>query len=302
MTYTTDNRMNRMLINKDKLREFSEKNDIIPSLVIMTEWVIISSIFFISVSLQHWAIYLVGAIIMSTRLYAFQSLSHEACHYHLHSNKKTNEVIAHLLVTWPIFVHLDTMRKAHLTHHRHLQTEKDPEVKHLDYPEFQIPLSKKQFLTICLKDLSGFNFVKYRWKKLPKTILMQDLPPLQRLFYTFLFLTLLYFNLLLPAIVLWLIPYMTIYQLLNRIRLYYEHFNLNKNKEHPLRTLHLSRLGAFFLAPYSLGYHAEHHLFPGIPFYNLPQLHKIISRNNRYSHSIELETNYLKMISKIIKT
>lgn len=294
--------MNKEFITKDKLRDFSKKNDIIPLLVIVTEWVIISSIFYISISLQHWTIYLIGAIIMSTRLYAFQSLSHEACHYHLHSNKKVNEAIAHLFATWPIFVHLKSMRKTHLTHHRHLQTEKDPEVKHLDYPEFQFPLTKKQFITICLKDLSGYNFVKYRWRKLPQIILMQHLPPFQRLFYVFLFVTTMHFNLLLPAILLWLIPYMTIYQLLNRIRLYYEHFNLNDNKEHPLRTLHLSRLGAFFLAPYSLGYHAEHHLFPGIPFYNLPQLHKILYRSKRYLHTVELETNYLKMISKIIKT
>ncbi len=33
-----------------------------------------------------------------------------------------------------------------------------------------------------------------------------------------------------------------------------------------------SRIERFFLAPFNMNYHAEHHLFPYVPYYNLPRL------------------------------
>jgi fatty acid desaturase len=37
-----------------------------------------------------------------------------------------------------------------------------------------------------------------------------------------------------------------------------------------------------FFAPHNVNYHLEHHLYPGVPFYNLPELHKALMQNPTY--------------------
>jgi fatty acid desaturase len=62
----------------------------------------------------------------------------------------------------------------------------------------------------------------------------------------------------------------------NRILSALQHFNLKPNKESNLfssiRTIIVHPVIRFFYA--GMNYHVEHHLFPTVPFYNLPVLHK----------------------------
>ncbi|MCO5249492.1 MAG: fatty acid desaturase, partial [Chitinophagales bacterium] len=241
--------MSKIIINGQLVKGYSRKSNILPALAILLEWGIILSAFYLCIYFNLWYLYVLGIVLIATRMLALQSLAHEACHYNLNKNKKVNEWMAHLFVVWPIFLNLGKMRKVHLTHHRHLQTDKDPEIKHLEYPEFQFPMTLSKFLQIALKDITGWNFIKYRWKKLPYIILMYDKTASQRIYYISILLCLFYFQLLLPFFILWIIPYMTLYQLLNRVRLYYEHFNMQEDKNTALRSVHLSRVKAFFLAP-----------------------------------------------------
>ena len=36
----------------------------------------------------------------------------------------------------------------------------------------------------------------------------------------------------------------------------------------------------------NVGYHIEHHLYPGVPYYNLPKLHKLLMGNQSYKEQI----------------
>jgi len=50
----------------------------------------------------------------------------------------------------------------------------------------------------------------------------------------------------------------------------------------PLRNTRTTRAGFFerlFVAPYYVNYHLEHHLLFYVPCYNLPRVHKILSRS-----------------------
>ena len=37
-------------------------------------------------------------------------------------------------------------------------------------------------------------------------------------------------------------------------------------------------VGRFFLFPHQVAYHIEHHLFPSIPHYHLPEAHRLMRR------------------------
>lgn len=207
--------------------------------------------------------------------------------------------MGNLLIAWPVFSDIKEMRTIHMKHHKHLQTDQDPEMKHLLYDEFQFPLSRKSIILIVLKDLTGFNFIRYRIPKLFNLSPFQSWNIPQYLYYGVILIVLVYTKLLIPFLILWIIPYMTIYQLLNRIRLYYEHFNFPERKEYQTRTLHLSKVSAFFLSPYGLGYHAEHHLFPSIPFYHLRKLHTELVHQEDFLNGVEVEKSYFSMLKKL---
>lgn len=287
-------------IHREEIKKISEKHNGLAVAIVFFEWVIIISVFYICLTSEiPLVFYLVGGVIISTRMTALYSLAHEACHYHIHSNKQINDWISKLLITWPLFFDINSMRRPHLLHHKHLQTEKDPEMNHLKYDEFQFPMKKSKFIFILFKDLSGINFLRYNFLSFFKLSTYKNMDKIQLLYYILVVSALLYFNLFFSFVFLWLIPYMTLFQLTNRIRLYSEHFNLSEEFKYKTRSIHLPLWQTFFIVPHGLGYHAEHHLYPGVPFYNLRKLHLILSQDSSYSKNVEIETSYWGMIKKL---
>jgi fatty acid desaturase len=99
----------------------------------------------------------------------------------------------------------------------------------------------------------------------------------------------------------WLIPYATFYQLLNRIRLSTEHFNIDESNSFRTRSVVASFLETLIFTPYNLGYHLEHHLYPSIPFYNLPKLHSLLLNNEAYKNEAIIESSYKDVLKDFIK-
>jgi fatty acid desaturase len=47
-----------------------------------------------------------------------------------------------------------------------------------------------------------------------------------------------------------------------------------------------------FFAPHNISYHLEHHLFPGVPFYNLPKLSAALMRDETYRAKAHITRGY----------
>jgi fatty acid desaturase len=73
----------------------------------------------------------------------------------------------------------------------------------------------------------------------------------------------------------WLVPYCTFTQVFFRLRGAIEHGNVPdpQNPYQQTRTYFIHPVASFFFAPKQVNYHLEHHLYPSVPFYNLPRLH-----------------------------
>lgn len=81
---------------------------------------------------------------------------------------------------------------------------------------------------------------------------------------------------------LWILPLFSINQVFLRIRGIAEHAGFEESLDQRLNTRTvLNSLQAFFLAPYQLQYHIEHHLYPSVPFYRLRKLHRLLAKKEQ---------------------
>ena len=74
---------------------------------------------------------------------------------------------------------------------------------------------------------------------------------------------------------LWLLPEMSVWRVLNRLRAIAEHGGMTRSDDRRLTTHHVrqSLLARFWIVPYNTGWHLAHHVDIGIPWRNLPKLH-----------------------------
>ncbi|MEZ5228192.1 MAG: fatty acid desaturase [Acidimicrobiales bacterium] len=77
---------------------------------------------------------------------------------------------------------------------------------------------------------------------------------------------------------LWLVPYVFVVQVLNRLRSVAEHGGLTRSadRRHHARQ---SLIARFMFVPIGVGYHLAHHVDSGIPFRNLPRFQRILEED-----------------------
>ena len=76
--------------------------------------------------------------------------------------------------------------------------------------------------------------------------------------------------------VLWLGSWLTIWRVINRLRSIAEHGGLQASPDRRQTTHHVrqSWLARFWIVPLKTGWHLAHHVDMGVPFRNLPLLHR----------------------------
>ncbi len=57
-------------------------------------------------------------------------------------------------------------------------------------------------------------------------------------------------------------------------------------------------MAQFFLNPHHVGYHLEHHLYPGVPHYHLPGLHAALAATGRFGGAL-VERRYTDSFASI---
>jgi fatty acid desaturase len=74
---------------------------------------------------------------------------------------------------------------------------------------------------------------------------------------------------------LWLLPWLTVWRVLNRLRAIAEHGGMTRSDDRRLTTHHVrqSVMARFWIVPYNTGWHLAHHVDIGVPWRRLPALH-----------------------------
>ncbi len=205
----------------------------------------------------------------------FAILGHEAAHRLLFTNRKLNDQIGKWLVAYPAFVPIDIYRRSHMAHHKEEFGPNEPDM--MLYAGY--PITRASWRRKLVRDADGNS----GWKNL-RPLLLALRSPTSRKFAAGIILcqVILFFGLwavvghwwVYP--VFWLLPWMTAWRVLNRLRSVAEHGGLKASPDRRVTTHHVrqSVLARFWMVPFNTGWHLAHHVDIGVPFSKLPKLQK----------------------------
>jgi len=197
------------------------------------------------------------------------------------------------------------LRREHLAHHSYLATEQDAElIRKKGRSSWTFPTTKTRLFGILIADLLGFRILPFltfiRAKNLGgensklKPFEMKRGVKFERFFYyALLVVVFTLFDLWIPVLLLWALPFVTIHTAIFRIRNIARHSGLPS--KHDLNTtrnvIHPYLWERIIIASHCVQYHLDHHLFPSVPFYNLPKLHHILMSVPEYAeHAVQTDT------------
>ena len=238
---------------------------------------------------------LAAIVIVGTQQHALFVLAHDAAHYRLFSYRTLNDALGRLLGS-SAGISMCSYRVVHRLHHNDLYGRNDPDIAlHGGYPR-----GKRYLLRKLAGDISGLNAWKTFQYFFGNPVLnaatgtalrpLDDTSPALRsaarrdrwgvvAFQVGAPLTCLALggiHGLTAYVLLWLLPLVTVAQVILRVRAILEHGAVSDTSS-PLtaaRTNLPGPLGRMVLFPHHVNFHIEHHLYPAVPHYNLPRLHR----------------------------
>ena len=257
----------------------------------------------------HPLLYLVCIMWIGARQHAIAIMIHDASHYRILKNRKTNDFVSELFLAFPLFVTMRGYRLSHLAHHRHMNTEYDPDWVSKETPDWVFPKSRWELFIMLAKITLGANLF---W--MIRLIVKGGRPDaaenkkiasraftLSRIaYYVVLLGTLTYFGWWLHYLLYWIVPMMTWLQLILRLRSIAEHFGIEyDDREYTgARTTYPNLFDRTFLVSKNVWFHLDHHLYPSVPFFNLPQLHEELNKIPAFKEQAHITHGYLGVLKE----
>ena len=263
---------------------------------ILLEWTIIIGV---AAACSHfWSpmLYIVSVIVIGARLHALGIMAHDGTHFLISRNRFWNDLITELFLAWPVFLSVTAYRAMHLNHHRHLNTEKDPDWarnepdKLIRSPSWQEFIAR--FVGLWPTQLQLAAMVGHGAE-----VADPQVARVRRVFRVSIYLAVLGLGITLNSLdsllLYWLTPLGTWFLVSMRIQGTSEHFAVESTIMcNSARTVTPNWLERFLIAPKNVNYHIEHHLYPGVPFYRLRQLHKELSGLPEFQNEAHITRSY----------
>ncbi len=300
---THDARDLNLKINKAELKRLYQTAPFKHGAAIVFNWAIIFGSIYLSTRFFNPILYLLTVIVIGARMHALAILMHDASHFRFLKNRKLSDWITNITTMYPLFSSIEQYRQNHLRHHKHLNTEDDPDwMAKLGRKDFTFPKTKREFLVTVVSYFTLYKgIVDAIWFLRRFSPLKAAAKPANKankrfgLIFTFLLLvTVSLLGIWLEFALYWLVPYFSTFFMFQYIRSVSEHFG-ELSYDHMLRstrTLKSNFIARFLFAPHNVGYHLEHHLYPGVPYYNLPKLHKLLMQDSEYQSNAHITKGF----------
>lgn len=235
--------------------------------------------------------YLMGGLSLST----LSVLSHESSHNLFTRNPRIDRWIG-FLCGIPILFSALGYRIMHPIHHKYLRTESDPDdIENTTKDPFllrwvyvfvffvsvylyliMVPANAfrngaaRQKIGVIVEFLAMAGFVSLGWMFLPSAWMIEG----------------------------WLLPLIVAGQVAN-IRGIAEHgMTTSGNEMTDTRTVATHPVLSFLMC--NINYHIEHHLYPGVPWYNLPKVHRLLQEEYRKAGS-SVYTSYWDFLGDVVR-
>lgn len=292
-------------LTKQELGQLSKINPLLSCLHIAAEWgMIVGTIYLCE---RHWSLllYLLAVAFLGARQHALLILMHEGVHYRLFRNRQLNDWVAEILLGWPTLISARAYRLNHFPHHRYLNTERDPDwVRRQNDSVWVFPKPWSRLASLLLRDLSGLSAIVFL--RLVRTVASKDTVASRGIIFTryafYLAIVLLMFwaGALRLLLMYWLVPMFTWLIVIFRLRSIAEHSAIQGSHKvySQTRTTCITLIERIFVAPKNVNYHLEHHFYPSVPFYRLPQLHALLLSKPGFREAAHLTNSYWGVLSE----
>lgn len=260
------------------------------------EWSLIFFYFFLVIQYPHPLVWFVCFILLGRQSYALFVLLHEASHGHLLRSRKWNDFVGEWLCAAPITFFLGAFKTQHLIHHKEPLVKTDPEYMMTG----GFPISRASLRRKLLRDL--FGLTNYRGNLL-LNFQRARMEGFRAYIPTVTVLLIMWIGFCLlghPLYVLffWMLPGATVAVVFVRIGILSQHAGLKPNPDQSQVARTVTSPLSYFFLPLNLNYHGEHHLYPRVPFYHLPRLHRYLNECQMLTSRI-VYRSYAQIIKEI---
>jgi fatty acid desaturase len=298
----------KALLSPQRVRELSELKPLRAVGDTLWLWLGIIASWTVVAAFPRWWVILLAILVISTRYYALLIVGHDGIHRRLFRSPRWNDWFADLFIFGPVAAITRVNNQNHLGHHRHLTTADDPDLH-------QFTCTNKHEWRLLLGYLSGStslwrsfqNVFLSRHSTKPRNTGLQKSPApyslrdfaLIAVWQVALIGGLTWLVAWWAYPVLWLAPLYLAF-MADNFRAFAEHSHPRADawaNEHRLISFISNPVEQIFVAPLNMNFHAAHHLWPSIPYYNLPQADVEI-RQHPAAAGIEWRATYFGYLLK----
>jgi len=244
--------------------------------------------------------YALAAIVTGFAQNSLGVLMHEGAHHFFHPRRRVNDLLADVLVCWPIFNTVAGYRAPHFEHHRYSGSAGDP------YLELYSGwASKRDLLLTLLRDASSLSAIAKFTSRVSAAASNRDRSSSPGTTLGLLAVQGIIFAIYAAAtgrwwayFVLWALPLMTFGQVLSRIRAAVEHMPRPGDPE-VSRSTAPGWIEYLLVAPHGYSFHFEHHVAPSIPYYRLAAAHRSLCDRGFAFTDRELVSGYVTTFASL---
>jgi fatty acid desaturase len=305
--------LRRTLLSPERVRELSERRPRRVARDIAIWWATILAAWLVAAAIGGPLAALLGAVVVGNRFYSLFIIGHDGLHRRLVKGTKRNDIVCDAFVMAPIGAITRLNNRNHLLHHAHLATAADPDrFKHCCFNK-RTRLELVGYLTAVTSvlltvahvfnrrrdggsdttDVDGHR-VSERDRRSPRDLaLLVGWQVALLVGLTILFGWWGY-------ILMWWAPVFVFTFLADNLRTFGEHGQAASDDiadGERLITTDASFLERQLLAPMNMNFHAVHHLWPSIPYYNLPIADAEV-RRAAAADVIEIRRSYLGFLRR----
>jgi fatty acid desaturase len=299
----------RQFVSADEIRGFStiEGGPLVARALVT--WGVILGVIGLWAATGHVATLVVGIPLVSAAQHALFLLAHEGAHFCVARDKRRNDLVSDLCFAGPIFYTTEKYREGHTPHH----TDLGDHARDLERRTWVL-LRGGHFARLLLRSLTGWTAARAIFALTPDKVGARQAP------WRWLTVVGTAQSLLLAYcwgvgapfayLWLWLLPFCTLTNVLLILRAVAEHQPLGyAARAEPdeavdlapvlTRTFATGPLEGFFLAPIG-AHHHEHHLFPSVPFMQLPRLHALLLARGYFDTPRGREATHARLLWQLL--
>jgi fatty acid desaturase len=297
-----------------KIKELSRVEPVKAIAATAGEWASIVGVIALCTYFWNPVLYVLAVMFIAARQHALIIMGHDASHYRYLPKRWQNEFFGNLFLMWPVFASIEAFRKFHSTHHQYTNLPNDGN-RHIWYthdaagdlaPDWQFPKTRMGLALLLLRRAAFLTGVFWIARGLVGASLVPSphwMVAARIAFYAITAGLLTWLGAWYEFLLYWIVPYCTWHIAIQYARLICEHSAVESEEEEYsiTRTTVPTVLESVFILPCNVGYHLEHHWYPSVPFYRLPELHEELMQREGFRRHAVVRRSVLTSLSECVR-